>query len=359
MANRLVTKFMIAAVAALPLVSCEKNEEPPIPDSGVDFSINGIYVLNQGNFYKGIEGSFNVLDFSNGTSVLNVFQKTNNRSIGATPQCGTAHGSKIYIGVYESNTIEVIDRNDYKSIKQISCNSSLGSQPRSMVAEGGYVYISMFDGYVARLDTVSLEIDASVAVGPNPEIMASKNGKLYVPNSDGLSMTGTFGKIASIIDMASFTVERNIEVPQNPVQFFTSNNGVFLLCNGNYYDENAKIYKVNDDYSVTAIDDATVAEICGDYICYVNDPFYGSGTPDYKKYNIQTGEISDWTIERPEYANTIYYDKVNKNICIYSLKYYGGIWPSYELPGYVAVYDENGKHLNDYAVGTGPACLFQ
>lgn len=344
------------------LTSCsDTKEEPSMPDGDNPTVSSGLFVLNQGNYYSGIEGSLNMIDYSDGASQTEVFQKANGRSLGSTPQCGICYGSKVYLGVYDSNTIEIIDKNDYKSIRQIKLPESgySGSGPRSMVATGGKVYISMFDGYVARLDTISLHIDASVQVGPNPETMAVYNGKLYVPNSDGMSMSGSFGTTACEIDLGNFTVTQTFNVPENPVQFMANETGLYLLCNGNYYDVEAKIYKIDPGVGHETIDNATVAAICGNYIYYVNDPFYGTGHADYKQYNLKTREISDWTIERPEYATSIYYDDLAGRIAISSLRYYGNIWPSYDQPGYVAVYDTNGTHLKDYDCGVGPSCIFK
>lgn len=356
--TKLTTYFLGMSLLA-GLISCSKSDEPET--SVDDNATNGdVYVLNQGNYYNGVEGSFNILNYNSNEAETGVFQKINQRSLGACPQCGVAYGSKIYIGVYESNTIEIINKNDYKSLSQIKLDETgvSGTGPRSMIATGGKVYISMFDGYVARLDTTSMQIEASVKVGPNPEIMALYNGKLYVPNSDGLNENFIYGKTASEIDLSSFTVSRTFEVPENPNKFMASENGLYLLCNGNYYDVAAKIYKINSDLSFTEIDNATVAEVCGDYICYVNDPFYGSGIADYRKYNLQTGKISDWEIEKPEYTNTIFYDRTSDKILIGSLKYYGNQYPSFDLPGYVAIYDSNGTHLKDIPIGSGPACFF-
>lgn len=353
--------YGIALVIISTLASCEKDSPKSPHDPDLDFPdiSAGIYVLNQGNYYSGVEGSLTVIDYSCTESLLKVFYGANHRSIGATPQCGIAYGSKIYLGVYESNTIEIINRSDYKSLRQISLSESTnGTQPRSMIATGGKIYISMFDGYVARLDTISMQIEAAVKVGNNPEIMALYNGKLYVPNSDGMSYPGPYGKTASEIDLASFTVTKTFEVPENPTRFMASENGLYLLCMGNYMDVNSKIYKINADYTNEAIDNATIAEVCGDYLCYINDPFYGSGIPDYKKYNLTTGEISEWKIDHPEYANGIYYDKQNEKICIHSLKYYGVEYPSFELPGYIAVYDKDNPHFTEYVCGVGTACIF-
>ncbi len=45
----------------------------------------------------------------------------------------------------------------------------------------------MYDGYVSRISLLSLTIDATLKVGPNPEEMTVANGYLYVGNSDGMN----------------------------------------------------------------------------------------------------------------------------------------------------------------------------
>ena len=84
------------------------------------------------------------------------------------------YGDKMYIAVYGESTIEVTDLKA-KSIKQVKTEG----QPRYMVSEGGKVYISYYNGYVARLDTASLEVEAKVKVVRNPEQLAVSSNKLF------------------------------------------------------------------------------------------------------------------------------------------------------------------------------------
>jgi len=94
----------IAALWAASLASCssDDNNEPDVPVTGQK---SPVYVLNQGNFYNAIEGGLSVIDLEEKTISNNVFKSANNRSLGDTPQCGVAYGSKIYVGTSQSNTI--------------------------------------------------------------------------------------------------------------------------------------------------------------------------------------------------------------------------------------------------------------
>ncbi len=78
-----------AFIMALALASCEKSDKEPWNPDAPTIS-NGAYVLNQGNSYNHIEGSLNVIDYTNFTSSLSVFKGANGRTLGDTPavRCG-------------------------------------------------------------------------------------------------------------------------------------------------------------------------------------------------------------------------------------------------------------------------------
>ena len=242
----------VATLMAQALTSCSSDDEPVVDEPLIPAVTSGAFLLNQGNYSNKIEGSLNLLDFTTSTMTQNVFTTVNGRSLGSTPQCGVIYGSKMYIGMYESNTIEILDLRTCESLKQIRLeNSTNGQQPRSMATDGGKVYISMYDGYVARLDTASMEIDASVKVGPNPEIITIYSGRIYVPNSDGMNWQNGYGTTASIVTLNPFKVESTFEVPLNPYKFFVRGSNLYLLSRGNYGDQQAAVYRIDgeDPYS--------------------------------------------------------------------------------------------------------------
>lgn len=357
--------FLAAALMAGSLVSCKdddnsnKNEDPILGKTRV------AYVLNQGQSYNNIEGSFNLIPFIGEQSALNVFKTVNGRSIGNTPQCGVADEDYIYLGIFESNTIEILERDTYKSVKQIRLDQSgkPGTQPRSMVADNGKVYISMYDGYVARLDSKTLTIDASVKVGPNPEIMCLYNGKLYVPNSDGSNWQSGYGKTVSVVDVKSFQVTKTFETGLNPCECYATNKGVYVLCKGNYSMDPStliasKLYQITDNYESHEVAEATICCPAGNLLYFINQPFNGDGSATYSILKVTDNTVVDWNIARPDYANSIAYDKEANRIFIGSY-IMDGKYPSYQAPGYVAVYNANTNELlHRYNVGVGPSAIF-
>lgn len=279
----------IAAFSLAGFTSCSDDDKTPDPLPGGNSAIvqDGAFFLNQGNMGKKLEGSLNVLNYSNGEMLKNVFYDANKRSLGNTPQCGVVYGGRIYLGIYESSTIEILDRYTFKSVKQIKLdNPDAGQSPRSIVADGKKVYISMYNGYVARLDTLTKEIDANVKVGPNPEIMAVHNGKLYVPNSDGMNWQSGYGTTASVITLSTFTVEKNITVPVNPYKFIVMDGNLYLHSRGDYGDNPAALYKMESDNKFTKIYDTTY--VAGnDGIFYLIDaPWVDNAVYTYTKYDV-------------------------------------------------------------------------
>ena len=360
---------LLLSVALLP--SCSDNDEPDNGGKNPDpVAVNyGTYVLNQGQDYAQVEGSLTYINPEDNFSVENnVFVNVNKRSLGSTPQCGVRYGSKVYLGICDSSTIEIIDATSFKSLKQIKLDAATtGSSPRGMATDNGKVYVTMFDGYVARLDTASLEIDGRVQVGPNPEIPAVFNGKLFVPNSDGLNYAVGYGETASIINLATFTVESTVKVPLNPNKFLATDNNLYLLTKGNYRDIDGAIYEIDpsianlqkedngDGYKFIA--EATSFAAFGDALVYLNTPYTNSTLRYYAKYDIKSGNTTTWNAPEVIYPNELNVDPFSGDIYIASY-YMDGPYPSYILPGFVAIYDKNFTFKKKCEVGSGPSCIF-
>lgn len=357
----MIKKLQSASVACILtalMVSCSNDDDNQLPVLPETPTLNIAYIIGQGNMGNNIDGSLDVMNLDNNTVSLAVYRRANSQSLGNTPQAGIRYGSKLYIGVYESNVIDIVDANTYKLHKQLSLASETGQKPRSLVAKDGKVYISMYNGYVSRLDTLTQRIDATVKVGPNPEIIAIKGDYLYVPNSDGMNTQG-FGNTASKINLKDFeAAPASFTVPLNPAQFITNGSDLFLLCKGNYHDIDAQVYRIGDDGTSTSIAKATLMDIKGDHLYLINAP-WGNPQIEYTVYNINTGASTKMIADSDgvESPAAIAVKPSSGDIFITSYNIDNG-YASYSTPGYIVRYDATGKRLTKQTVGTGPCAIF-
>jgi hypothetical protein len=165
----------LCAVMVFSFTSCDKDERemPPVPETPVipekpeepkepeDPEVpvvisEYIYVLNSGNMGNN-NATLSMYDLKETSVTKDIFEVRNGRRLGDTGQDIIVYGSKMYIAVFTESTIEVTDL-EAKSIKQIKTEG----QPRNFAVHEGYVYITYYNGYVARLDTASLTVDAKI-----------------------------------------------------------------------------------------------------------------------------------------------------------------------------------------------------
>lgn len=199
----------------------------------------GAYVLNTGN-WGGNDASIQYLDFQTGKLSEDLYAAANGEGLGDLGQDLCVYGSKIYVTVSGSSKVVIMDRK-CKVLKSIPVATEDGTpvELRYMAACEGKVYFTAYDGTVSRIDTTSMAIDgklnlidAGAQTGyDHPEAITSANGKLYV-NISGYSK----GKWLAVVDAASFTKLKDIEVMLNPyTQCITAEDGyVYFVSNGNY-----------------------------------------------------------------------------------------------------------------------------
>ena len=349
---------LLACVLALPMafVACDSNdyqEEYPI------FVEKGVYVFNSGNQGKSIEGSLSFIDEKTETVTNDVFKIANNRSLGSTVQDGVVLGNNLFVAVYESNTIEVVNKNTLVSIAQIRPTAAQGKGPRDIVTDGKNIYVSMFSGHVLRIDPSTNTIDKTIQVGPNPEEMVVANGFLYVVNSDGMNYNAGYanGKSVSKIALSTFTEEKKIAVGMNPTKIAADASGnVFALCMGDYGAVPSSLWKINskdeaEEWKVTG----TLMATKGNSIYVIDSPWGATATAmKYVVYNTLTGEmVKDNFVSTPaDAAVGLAIDPVTEHIFITSYNLVGG-FASADTPGYVNEYSADGTFIKKFDVGVG------
>jgi len=226
--------YILFALAITTLFSsCSKDNDinPDEQENGP-----GLFILSEGLFNAN-NSSLTYYNFGAQVTVADKFKARNGRGLGDTGNDAGVYGSKMYIVVNVSNTVEVVNARSAISLKQIPItNGAVGRQPRYVVFNKNKAYVSSFDGTVAVIDTASLEVEKYIKVGRNPERMAIANGKLYVANSGGLDFPN-YDKTVSVVDLTTLVETKKITVTANPRGVYADQYGdVYVLSTGNYED---------------------------------------------------------------------------------------------------------------------------
>lgn len=338
---------------SIPLfVACDDMEDKPEPTPGIEGNIGEtgtaeLYILSEGLFNLN-NSSLARYSFKNSQLTKNYFKDINRRGLGDTANDIAIYGSKLYIVVNVSSTIEVIDFSTGSSIKQIPMLADNGSsrQPRHIAFHKNKAYVCSYDGTVARIDTTSLQVESIAKAGRNPESICVQNDKLYVSNSGGLDYSSGLGvdKTVSVIDIASFTEIKKIEVGPNPGCILPGpDETVFVATHGSNIAEGdfhfVKIDGRTDEVERIYNEKVMNFAISGN-VAYLYNYNYSTETSFIKVFNLKTGEtIRENFITDGTKVSTPYGINVNPfSGNVYITEAY-----SYTITGDVLCFNQNGQ----------------
>jgi YVTN family beta-propeller protein len=341
--------FFISAGLCLTLASCHKDNNSPVNTTPVS---TGLFVLNQGGF-QGNNSTLSVYDYATKAVVADKFSAVNGRGLGDTGNDIETYGSKTYIVVNVSSNLEVINTKTAKSIVKIPFfTNTTARQPRNIVFYKGNAFVSVYDGKVDVIDTNSLAVTKSIAVGANPEQMAISNGKLYVANSGGLQLT--FSNTVSVIDLGTLTVIKTVTVGTNPLAVAADAYGeVYVTAQGDYLPQGVQpsITVINTATDVAAAPVTTSLSYGSPFVISGDFAYYVAGDNKIKVYNVKTKTltsasfITDNTAVQIPYAITV--DDASGEVFV-------GDAVNYSSNGNVYAFDKNGKLEYSFKVGINP-----
>ncbi len=228
--------FYLTMFSVLLLTACAEVNDPGGDDDLLPREAKKLLILNEGGM--GHNNSTLVsYDLSTGTTDKDYFRTVNKRGLGDTGNDMLKYGSKLYVAVNVSGTIEVIDAASGKSIRQIPMKTEGGAskEPRQLASYNGKVYVTSFDDTVTRIDTATLMIDGTVAVGQDPEGIAIRNNRIYVANSGGLNWANGYDNTVSVVDVTTFREEKKIVIGVNPgVVRIDGQGDIYVSVTGDY-----------------------------------------------------------------------------------------------------------------------------
>lgn len=258
--NTAYTLFGLLSVCLAVAVSSCREEDKITPSTGNEVTdgsdageVKGFFLLNEGNMGSN-KATLDYFDYATGVYTRNIFAE---RNPGVALELGDVgndlgiYGSRLYAVINCSNLVEVMDVETARHIAEIPLPNC-----RYIAFDGGYAYVSSYAGavefdpeyrrgYVAKIDTVTMQVVDTCGVGYQPEEMAVVDGRLYVANSGGY-MAPDYDLTVSVIDLATFEVCNEIEVAPNLHQIKIGGDGMlYISSRGDYYGHQSSTWVVD------------------------------------------------------------------------------------------------------------------
>lgn len=277
--------LLLLATAYLFFPACREDEQIILSEGEqvalplVGGKVNGFYLLNEGNMGMN-RATIDYFDYNTGTYTRDIYSERNPEIVKELGDVGNdikIYGSKAYAVINCSNYIEVIDVKTAKHIKSINVPNC-----RYMAFHNGKAYVSSYSGpvqispnaeigFVAEIDTTTLELTRKVTVGYQPEEMVVNNNKLYVANSGGYRVPN-YDRTVSVIDLDTFKEIKKIEVAVNLHRMQVDKRGdIYVSSRGDYYSTEPNLYVIDShtDLVKQALN-IPVSEMCmsGDSLYY-------------------------------------------------------------------------------------------
>ncbi len=294
-------RLALLATAVLLLASCRGEDETivtstgtPVADPAPASTVTGFYLLNEGNMGSN-KATLDYFDYTTGTYHRNIYAEANPSVVLELGDVGNdlqTYGNRLYAVINCSNFVEVMDKSTARHIGTIDVPNC-----RYIVFHDGFAYVSSYAGevqidpnsrlgYVAKVDTATLQVVARCTVGYQPEEMALVDGKLYVANSGGYRVPD-YDRTVSVIDLDTFTETGKIDVAINLHRIEADSRGyLYVSSRGDYYSVASDLYVI-DSHTDQVVDTLGVAvsEFCID-----GDNLYAYST----EYSYTGSE--EWTV---------------------------------------------------------------
>ena len=251
-----ILTIIIAAAVAMALTSCREDDVIFIPEevqvSNPEFSeVGGFYLLNEGNMGSN-KCTLDYYDFSTGVYTRNIYGNANPnvpKELGDVGNDLKVYGNRLYAVINCSNKVEVMDKSTAKRIGQVDIPNC-----RYIAFHKGYAYVTSYAGpvvidpdyeqlgYVAKVDTASLQVVAQCLVGYQPDDIEIVEDKIYVANSGGYRVPN-YERTVSVIDIETFKVEETIDVDINLSRLVADKHGgLWIATRGDYYQVESSLY---------------------------------------------------------------------------------------------------------------------
>lgn len=341
----------VLAVAAV-FSACKKDDvKTPDPITPA----KGIYILSEGGFTAN-NTKLAYRNAATGVVSGDFFLQQNpgeTAGLGGLGNDMIIYGGKIYIVMNVSGNVTVLNAATGVLISRISFGGSTANKnPRYALGTRGKVFVTSYDNTVSVIDTTSLTITKSIAVGANPEGIATTGNYLYVANSGGFNPV--YDSTVSVIDLTTQTEIKKIKVGLNPQKIEVNSAGkVYVSAYGNAFGSPVVPASVSVINSATNTLERTLgSDYAFDHVRIYNDIayFYNNyGGSSIKMYNTITNTlvrdefVTDGTVFTGTYGVNI--DEQNGDVYVTDAK-------DFTAAGEVTCFSSNG--VKKFSFSTTP-----
>ena len=312
--------LIISCLLSLAVTGCFKdNGDEPVVITSEDDVLAGevvtvgeeslksfykLFVLNEGNFNKN-EAALDFFRFTDGKYVRNAFSQMNptiTGGLGSVANDFQLYYNTAWITVNQSNLVEVINAKNEKHVTSFNIPS-----PREIAFDGSYAYVTSYAGAyyggeerlgaLYRINLATEKVDGNIEVGYQPEGVTVCGDYVFVANSGGFH-AGYDNRI-TVIDRASFTVIRQIEVDINLKEIITDGERyLWVQSQGDWFSQNSNIYQI-DAETFTVIpqtDDIKKVRASVTYYDPLGNYLYVIGTEDELDWSKTDKNYTLWSI---------------------------------------------------------------
>jgi DNA-binding beta-propeller fold protein YncE len=219
------------------MASCSKDPirerpvDPPVPPDSVSYK-SGCFVINEGN-YNWANASVTFINLKTGDVQQDIFGSANQRSLGDVAQSMTVFNGRGYIVVNNSNKIEVVSLDDFKTIKTIQGFSS----PRYFeVVDSTKAYVTNLFGNISIVDLNSLEVTGTIETTDWTEGMVRYQQYVFITSIGKFSESTAVRKAkVFIINTKQDKIVDSIMTGKEPMGIvIDKKEKIWVLCTGGW-----------------------------------------------------------------------------------------------------------------------------
>lgn len=351
-------KKLLYLLLLLALASCRHT--PVItPQEGLIFH-HGFYLLNEGNMGSN-KATIDFYDIEGDSIIRDIYPQVNPNVVKELGDVGNdiaIYGNRLYAVINVSGKLEVMDT-QARRIGQVDVPNC-----RSLAFHDGYAYLTSYAGpvdygnpnyaqrgYVAKIDTATLQVIDTCQVGYQPNGIACDGQYLYVANSGGY-MAPRYDSTVSVINLTTFREERRINVAPNldAMVFDAEHNVLYVNSAGDYIHQPARLYKVDLNTSEISSLNFAASKMClVDGMLYYYSFEYCGNLTTVGKYNTKTQTRETLSLNADDLRTPygIFVEYEGGDIYVTDAR-------DYVTPGTLYRFNANGELLSKHRTGDIP-----